>query len=690
MWRDILFSAGKRGVHAMRGFVSSRGGKTLVLALAVVCLAGGAFSTEFYAWNYLLPKGLPIHGAQDSTVDWSTVTLTLATPDVASRERLATALHETAPICAKSLVTEASREGVFLLYLAAEQPDLEHEVNIPPEQRAEGYMLAVAGSDVIVYANSERGLFNGVMSLEQVVQLSKLGDATVPGCIVADFPRIPMRGPHEDFGRDQLPTMEDLKRSIRMAAQYKMNTYFWFIEPDHFVYEFDPEISTDYDRFTFDEIRELVAYAKSLYVEVIPVVELLAHMEMTLRHDRYKHLSETGDGGGTLCPTSDESFALVKRMIDEIAPAFGARYFHCGLDESEVAGTGRSADAVAEKGIAQVYADYYTRVNQAVRAHGQTMIMYADIVLNHPEILELLPKDIVLMFWDYMPRERYEGLDKLKEMGFQTMSLSGMWDWANLYPVYPPGFENMCVLAKQTAEIGGLGHFVSSWGDGYRGAAGINLSELNAFGFIYCGAVSWYPGSFDRMEDYARAFAASYYGVLEDAFSDALVRLARCQGDGLGHTTRARRLLHDNAREHVLAFMGQGDGATAFWRNLRSEAEAAHQVFRNTEATRNADYLRSVDLAAQLLAFTGEMALTYYDTAQALMAPGTDRAPLVERLKALEKRHRGFWEAYRAVYAATNRPINLNHLGGSWLRASDELAALANDIQSGAFPPAKE
>lgn len=70
--------------------------------------------------------------------------------------------------------------------------------------------------------------------------------------------------------------------------------------------------------------------------------------------------------------------------------------------------------------------------------------------------------------------------------------------------------------------------------------------------------------------------------------------------------------------------------------------------------------------------------------------PDADRAPLVERLRALEQRHRAFWEAYPAIYAATNRPINLNHLGSAWLRASDEMAALANDIQTGAFPPARD
>jgi hypothetical protein len=655
-----------------------------VISLLTFC----AGATECYAYSALIPDlAFPLVDGRECTVDWRNTPFTLITPDAESGARLVAALRETAPITGRSVTTQTA-EDVFLFHAGERLTDID-QIDFPEEWYAEGYFFSVDGPEILVHARSERGLFYGVMTLEQVLRGAERCGGSLQGIVAGDNPDIAMRGPHEDFGRDQLPTMEDLKRSIRTVAQYKMNTYLWFIEPDHFVYEFDPNISTDYDRFTFDEIRELVAYATSLYVEVIPVVELLAHMEMTLRHDRYKHLSETGDGGGTLCPTSDESFELVKKMIDEIAPAFGARYFHCGLDESQVVGTGRSADAVAEKGIEQVYADYYTRVNDAVKAHGQTMIMYADIVLNHPGILDLLPKDIVMMFWDYMPRERYEGLDKLKAMGYPVMSLSGLWDWNNLYPVYPPGFKNMQVLAKQTEEVGGLGHFVSNWGDGYRGAAGINLSELNDFGFIYCGVVSWDTGELP-LEKFSERFAQTYYGVYDDAFAEALTRLARCQGDDLSHTTQARRMLHDDARQQVLAMVGQGEDALAFWRSLKAESEAAHAVIAQTQAPRNADYLRSVALAARILTCAADMALTYHAVAQGLGDDAVDSAMLVQQLKDLEARHRALWEEYRVVYAATNRPLNLNHIGASWKTASDEIAALAADISSGGFPPVCE
>lgn len=553
--------------------------------------------------------------------------------------------------------------------------------NTPLPTETGGYILDITPEGVRVAASSELGLVYGATTLRQLVECSRdAGVAALPCLHIRDWPAIAMRGPHEDFGRDQLPTMDDLKRSIRMAADYKMNTYLWFIEPDHFVYDFDPEISTDYDRFRFEEIRELVAYARAYYVEIIPVVELLAHMEMTLRHPRYQGLSESGRGGGTLCPTSDESFAFVKRMVDEIAPAFDSAYFHCGLDESQEVGQGRSADAVREKGLERVYADYYTRMNDLVRSHGKTMVMYADIVLNRPGILELLPQDIVMMFWDYSPRERYEGLDKLAEMKFPVMALSGLWDWNNLYPIYPPGLENMNALAKQAEEVGALGHFVSNWGDGYRGAAGTNLSELAAYGFIYSGAVSWNTEAIP-MEAYSHAFAGRFFGCADPRLAEALTRLARCQGLDLARTTQARRVLHDDLMHTCAAMMAADDATVAFWRNLRIESEAARALLAEVKAARNSDYLQSIDLAARMLTCAADMALLGHEmTAEA-------DGDFLPRLRELEVRHRALWERYRKTWLATNRPINLDHIGKAWNTASDEIAALAAAVEAGRFPP---
>lgn len=561
---------------------------------------------------------------------------------------------------------------------------------LPEKAQDEGYCLTINPSNIILRAESEKGLFYGMMTLEQILLAVKAHKVSeIPCAILLDWPALALRGFSEDYGRDQLPTLEEHKRSIRDLARFKINTYLWFIEPDHFVYAFDPEISTDYDRFTFDEIREMVAYAKQYYMEIVPTVELLGHMEQTLRHDRYKPLAEMPGGGGDLCAACEESFELVRKMVGEIAPAFGGRYFHCGLDESYAIGKGRSAEAVKEKGIECVFADYYTKMNDLIKSHGQTMMMYADIVLNHPDMIDLLPKDIVMMFWDYASRDEYLGLTALRDKGLPVTALSGLWSWNNLYPLYPPAFKNMETLAAQAEQDGALGHFVSTWGDGYKGAAGINLNEWDQYGVAYCAALSWNTAPVP-MDAFSRAYAAQFYGSGEAALAEALTRLARCQGEDLSRVCQARQMLHCDPDAAVWSMAGADESGLAFWKNLAAESAAVHDTLDAMKPVLNADYLATLDLAARLLHGAAEMALAFHDIGTAMAKADFNREQAAVRLDALAENHETLWEAYRQAWLSTNRPLNILHLNRVWSETTNGITRLAGEIRSSAFPAVTE
>lgn len=624
-------------------------------------------------------------------VDFSGMRFSLTTTSEEEAARLHSRLKESLARVALEATVEVSQGDAFTLSLAA----AETAASIPPasaplpeKARAEGYQLTIAPDGVLLRAESEKGLFYGMMTLEQLLLSAKARNAAaLPCAVLLDWPALPMRGFSEDYGRDQLPTMEEHKRSIRDLARFKANTYLWFIEPDHFVYAFDPEISAEYDRFTFGEIRELVAYAKEYYMDIIPTVELLGHMEQTLRHERYRHLAEMPSGGGDLCATSEEAFDLVRKMVGEIAPAFDGEYFHCGLDESYAIGKGRSAAVVEALGIERVFADYYTKMNGLVKSHDRTMMMYADIVLNHPDMIDLLPKDIVMMFWDYMPRDEYPGLTTLRDKGLPVTALSGLWSWNNLYPVYPPAFRNMETLAAQAEKDGALGHFVSSWGDPYKGAAGINLNEWDHYGVAYCAAVSWNTNPVP-MDRFSGAYAAQFFGSADPALGGALTRLARCQGDDLGRVCQARYMLHCEPEQAVWSIAGADAQTLAYWENLQEDTRRVHEALGPMTPSLNPDYLATVDLAARLLNCAAGMALAFHQVAAAMEQPDFDREEAAAGLLALAERHRALWGDYQRVWRATNRPLNLERIGGVWTGTTDGLVKLADAIRAGEFPTA--
>ncbi len=600
----------------------------------------------------------------------------------ASLDGLKQHLHE---LCAEAgtrcrVTTNAS--GSFMLSAGTVQMDMKSPSGNPLAMQ-QGYRLHIDPKGLTLLAWSEKGLFYGLMTLRQILlEAKRERRSSLQAVDIFDWPALSMRGYHEDYGRDQLPTMADHKFMIRCLAQYKMDTFMFYIEPDHFVYKFDPNISPTYDRFTILEIRELVAYARRYYVQIIPVVELLGHCEMLLSNEKYKPIGEMPLYGSDLCPTSEETWQITAKIIDELAPAFDAQYFHAGLDESFGIGQGRSADAVKKVGIAKVFADWYNRLNQQIRKHGQTMMMYGDIVMNHPEILTMLDKDIVLMSWDYIPRDRYESLDRFAQLGFKTNALSGIWDWNQAYPLLGAAFANIDDYTQQCVEVGATGHFLSSWGDNFRGIWGYNLSELNDSGVIYCGCSGW-TGKPIPIQQFIPMFCISYYGSSDPQFADALLSLALSQGEGLEHSSQAINVMRSDILSSVFMMMDAADGYMNFWRTLNDTASQALKALSHQRLARNGDRMDAILVGARQLQLAAQMALGAYEIARSMQQPKLDTAMAVAVLQKLIAQQRSLATAYKKVYLRRNRPLNMGRIQPNWEFTISRLESLLTDVREG-------
>lgn len=658
--------------------------RLIATAVALACSLGAFGSNGIEDSLVPKPQAVRVAPGQELALDPALLPLRMSAPTAESQARLAEHAREVLDGAGFELGKDAVQAvaGPFAFAAGARAlPGDGEAAGLPEAAQNEGYRLSVGPDGLLGRAEREAGLFYALMTFGQLLTYAQAQGTGLPCVEIEDWPAIAMRGYSEDYGRNQVPTLEDHKRSIRTLARFKMNTYLWFIEPDHFKYAFDPDLGSSVDRFTFDEVRELVAYAKRYHIQVIPTVELLGHMECTLADPDYRSLGEI-PGGSDLCPTSEATRDLVRAMVGEIAPAFESAYFHCGLDESFSVGTGQSAAAVKERGLEQVYADYYTWLNDVVKSHGKTMMMYADIALSKPAMLELLPKDIVMMFWDYAPRDRFEGLDTLRAAGFPLVTLSGVWDWNNVLPQAPPAFRNIEALAAQTREAGGFGAFVSNWGDGYRGASGFNLNEWNWPVVAYAAACGWNPTPVP-IERFVPAFALQYFGTADAGLAQALVRLAKAQGD-LAWYGRARAMFQSDPIVTICGMAEADESTVAFWERLRTEAGAAREALGRPP--RNADVLASVDVAARMLHYAADLALLCRKCAVEGTKPDADREAMAAAFEQRVETADAIWRDYSAAWNATNRPLNLQELDKVHAWAQERLKATAAAIRAGDVP----
>ena len=238
----------------------------------------------------------------------------------------------------------------------------------------EGYVLTITPRKIIIKAKSAPGLFYAVQTIRQlmpadvekpfVVEGFRLA---VPACEIRDAPRFAYRGMHLDVCRHFFPP-GDVKRYIDMIALHKMNTFHWHLTDDQgwrieikkyprltevgafrketlvghdgkqpFVYDGKP-----YGGFyTQDEIRDIVAYAKSKFVTIIPEIEMPGHALAALA--AYPALSCTGGPfdvytrwgvvDDVYCAGKEETFNFLEDVLTEVIGLFPGKYIHIGGDE---------------------------------------------------------------------------------------------------------------------------------------------------------------------------------------------------------------------------------------------------------------------------------------------------------------------------------------------------------------------
>lgn len=234
----------------------------------------------------------------------------------------------------------------------------------------EGYTLTISPKKIVLKAKNAVGLFYGVQTIRQLLPPEVEKDSiienvklSVPACNITDKPRFAYRGMHLDVGRHMFP-VEYIKRYIDMIALHKMNTFHWHLTEDQGwrieikkypkltkVGAFRKETQIGHGivcdgkpyggYYTQKDIKEIVAYAKSKFVTIIPEIEMPGHSLAALA--AYPELSCTGGpfevgtkwGGfdDVCCAGKETTFNFLEDVLSEVIELFPGKYIHIGGDE---------------------------------------------------------------------------------------------------------------------------------------------------------------------------------------------------------------------------------------------------------------------------------------------------------------------------------------------------------------------
>ncbi|MDK9698938.1 MAG: beta-N-acetylhexosaminidase [bacterium] len=234
---------------------------------------------------------------------------------------------------------------------------IEFRKRAQPIESEEEYTIKLQHEVGLIEAYSRNGFFYAAQTLLQLleVDLHESGSWSLPIVELADAPRFPWRGMHLDVSR-HFYTVAEVKRFLNYLARYKFNRFHWHLTDDHGWrieskrYPRLTEIGawrTDalgnrYGGFyTREEIEEVVAYAETLCITVVPEIELPGHSRAALA--AYPELGCTGvvqpvptEWGvfeDVYCSGKEATFEFLTTILDEVIELFPGQYIHIGGDE---------------------------------------------------------------------------------------------------------------------------------------------------------------------------------------------------------------------------------------------------------------------------------------------------------------------------------------------------------------------
>ena len=223
----------------------------------------------------------------------------------------------------------------------------------------------------------------------------------------------------------------DLKGAIPNPEKMRELLHFWKeCGYDGVVLEYDDRIpwkawpGTWRGGYTLEEQQDLVRTCADLGLEVIPLIQVIGHLEWLLKHEEWRDWRENGSGN-EICPLHPEALPRLKQWIDEVVELHpGIRFLHLGADETWNLGT---CGKCRKHDPMKLYQEHVSELCRHALEKGCRPLIWADMFWNEKrlDLVPQLPEGTIPVDWQYNGIPPYESTEKLMQCGREIMGASG-------------------------------------------------------------------------------------------------------------------------------------------------------------------------------------------------------------------------------------------------------------------------
>ncbi|HEV7714679.1 MAG TPA: beta-N-acetylhexosaminidase, partial [Steroidobacteraceae bacterium] len=298
-------------------------------------------------------------------------------------------------------------------------------LNRQPDLGAEGYHLDVTPGALRISATSGAGLFYGAVTLWQLLPNGR-GAGQVPAQMIKDAPVYAWRGLMVDSAR-HFQSPQFLKSMLDWMAWHKLNVFHWHLTDDQgwrveirkyprltsvgacrvpaTASSITPPLYCGY--YTQAQVRDIVAYAASRHIQVIPEIDIPGHAQAPVA--AYPAL---GAASGPPPPVSAKwgvhpylfniepaTFTFIEDVLDEVMALFPSPYIHVGGDEV-VKDQWMASPAVQARVRALGISDVEALQTYFTQEIGRFLVKRGRRLVGWDEILQPgLASDAIVMSW---------------------------------------------------------------------------------------------------------------------------------------------------------------------------------------------------------------------------------------------------------------------------------------------------
>ncbi|WP_200977628.1 family 20 glycosylhydrolase [Echinicola sp. 20G] len=317
------------------------------------------------------------------------------------------------------------------------------------DSNPESYRLEVQSDKIILEASHGQGIFYAMTSLRQLLPATAENESfssqlLIPALQINDSPKYEWRAMHLDVSRHFF-SIDYLHRYVDLLSLYKLNKLHlhltddqgWRMEIKQYPalteqgawrtfnnhdsicidrskedarYELDPkhikmqgETPLYGGYYTQEELRELVDYAQSRHVEIVPEIDMPGHMMAAIA--LYPELSCGGTAGWgrvfstPLCPVNEEVYTFVENILTEVMDVFPSRYIHIGADEvdkskwEESIACQQFMRANGMEDVEELQGYFVSRVSEFLIQNGRQVVVWDEAITGD------LDPSVSVMYW---------------------------------------------------------------------------------------------------------------------------------------------------------------------------------------------------------------------------------------------------------------------------------------------------